>query len=95
VNSRLQIKGKELLVKSKAVNPHQLSLQVQMAAPTVHRYVVQPERVQALDLQVFSQLVMRSLHLTEGQFLELKIGDLFEFITKEDIPGVEIIRMEP
>jgi hypothetical protein len=86
--TRLQLKGSELLQKSGAINPHQLSLHVQMAAPTVHRYVVQSDRVQALDLQVFSLLVMRALHLNEQQFLDLKIGDLFEFKITEQYKNI-------
>jgi hypothetical protein len=82
--AKLILKGKELLERSGEENPHRLSLKVQMAAPTVHRYISQSNRVQALDLTVFPQLVMRALGLTEVQFLELKIGDLFEFEKKQE-----------
>jgi hypothetical protein len=80
---RLRIKGQELLARSKTSNPHQLALSVQMAAPTVHRYVVQSDRVLALDLQVFPSLVMRALNMSQEQFLDMKIGDLFEFVEEQ------------
>jgi hypothetical protein len=78
--TKLRLKGPDLLKQSGELNPHRLSLKVQMAAPTVHRYVSQADRVQALDLTVFPQLVMRALDLEPDEFLAMKIGDLFEFV---------------
>jgi hypothetical protein len=83
---RLRLKGQKLLSMSKMPNPHQLALKVQMAAPTVHRYVIQSDRVMAIDLQVLPQLVMRALDLTPEQLLDMKVGDLFEFV---DFPPQE------
>ena len=77
--TKLILRGEHLLEQSGALNPHRLSLQVQMAAPTVHRYIKQSDRVQAVDMTVFSQLVMRALKLTQAEFLDLKLKDLFEF----------------
>jgi hypothetical protein len=80
----LILRGKHLLEKSGAANMHQLSLKIQMSVPTVHRYLAQPERVKAMDLNIFARLVMRSQNLTERQFLAMKIGDLFEFVKEPE-----------
>ena len=80
---RLILKGDELLKRSGAENVHRLSLTVQMGAPTIYRYIKYPDQVKALDLAVFSQLVMRALNLTQAEFLNLKLKDLFEFKPEE------------
>ena len=77
---RLQVKGAALLERSGEPNANQFAHKVRVSAQTGYRYTETPERVLAFDAGVLARILTLGLGLTPEQALELKIGDLFEFV---------------
>jgi len=75
---KIVLKGSELLKIGKgARNAHQLSLESKVSYATIYRYVHAPEGVMALDMKVFPAILINGCGLTREEFLNLRLGDLF------------------
>lgn len=77
---RLRVKGAVLLERSGEPNANQFAHKVRVSAQTGYRYTETPEQVEAFDSSVLARILTLGLGLTPKQALELKIGDLFEFV---------------
>lgn len=60
-----------------AENMNQISRRSGVSYPTVHRYLSEPQRVNAIDLDTFYQFLRRGLGLTRAEIMSLRLGDIF------------------
>lgn len=82
-----RLKGRDLLsLGGGAENAHQLSLRSRLSWPTVYKYITTPERITTISMDVLAGLLIDGLGLTAAQILDMRFGDLFEYVSK---PGHE------
>jgi len=82
--SKLIIRGENLLKLGRgASNTHQLAMASRVSYSTVHKYVLNPQEIKAVDLFVVFAILTDGLGLTPEQVLEMRFGDVFE-LSPED-----------
>ncbi|HEY6072582.1 MAG TPA: hypothetical protein VIV15_04115 [Anaerolineales bacterium] len=77
---RLAIKGAALLKRSGETNANQLAHKLRVAAQTAYKYVHTPEELTSIDCKVLAAILLDGFGLTEKQALDVRLGELFEFI---------------
>lgn len=82
----LRLKGKDLIkFGAGARNIHDLSLRSKRSYPVIRDYITYGgSKKGSVDLSVLASILMDGLELKESEILEMKIGDLFEFLDIED-----------
>jgi len=79
-----QLKPGKFLELSGHDNVHQISLASQISAYTGYKYINNTDRVKSVDLEVFIALLSGGAGLSEEKILNMKLGDLFEFVDADD-----------
>jgi hypothetical protein len=77
---KIVFKNGALMELAKVDNAHRLAMRAGVSYSAVTKYVNHPETVDALDMTVFASLLLRGLELSPDAALDLRIGDLFEFV---------------
>jgi hypothetical protein len=80
---KIILKSKRLLEIS-GLNTNQLAMKARVPQQTAYKYIGKPEKVQALDATTLAKFFLDGLGLSPEQVLEMKIGDLFEFVDKNE-----------
>ena len=82
-----RLKGSSLLSKAKEKkgieNAHQLSMEAKITYQTVYKYF-DSEGMKALDLRVLAQLLLSGVGYTQEELMDVKFGDIFEYINNFD-----------
>jgi hypothetical protein len=81
---RLIPNGKKILELSNLPNAHQLALRSRVSYPTVDRYINCPEETSQVSAVVMAAILTEGLGLTPEQVLDLRVGDLFQFVNKKN-----------
>jgi hypothetical protein len=80
---RLRLMGHKLLSMGKgADNAHQLALRSRKSYPTVKKYL--DEEVKQIDLDVLSSVLIDGQEMKVEDLLNLRLGDLFEYVAEPD-----------
>ena len=82
MSGTFRLKGSSLLEKAKkngVENMHQLHLQAGVTYQTVLRYM-NNENMEKINLRVFADVMFNGVGLTPDELMNMKFGDLFEYI---------------
>jgi len=63
---------------------HKLTMASAVSVGTAYKYIRYPEKVKALDLGVVAAFLLDGCELSEKDVLNMKLGDLFEFVDADD-----------
>ncbi len=77
-----RLKGKKLMDLSRergnAKNPHQVAMRSGVSYPTIHRYIKQPEEVEAVLLRALWGFLVDGIGLSPEDVADMDFGDIFE-----------------
>lgn len=73
------------IVDSKGnANRHQVSLRAGVSYPTVDKYFENYDEVESIHLRSLAGILVDAFGMTPDEVLNLKLGDLFEFVSENE-----------
>ncbi len=83
-----RLKGSNLMdlsvEKGNAVNPHQVAMRSGVSYPTIHRYIKQPQEVEAVLLRALWGFLVDGIGLSPEDVAGMDFGEIFEPMPDSD-----------